>query len=75
VSNSHRVDPSSVTHRQVQMLRFDESLVQQSLLYIFLIELDLAGVFEQLSVKILHYTVLNAFSIVLCLFMSVYRKC
>ena len=60
---SDLVSSALLARRQVKMLWLEETLVQQSLLYIVFVELLLARVFEQILIQILHHTVLDAFTI------------
>ena len=61
--DAHWVNARLVARRQVQMLRPNESLVNERLLYEFLVEFRFGRVTEQVLVKIFHDAFLNSFAV------------
>ena len=57
------INPALLARRQVQVLRLDESLVQQRLLHVLFVEFLLARVLKQVLEEVFHDTVFDAFAV------------
>ena len=61
--NSHRVNSCFLSNWQVEVLWLKKSLVDYCLVYVLVIEFNFTWMVEQVLIQILHYTVLDSFSI------------